>query len=374
MASSLIGVSMFGAAIVSEASTIKDNQIYNTSLTTGTTEQSDLSGVESQGPDELTSDPQGADTLDTSVDATIDTSIVSPDISIDTSSYYYIDMEVDSVTGMPVDSEVMNSNANPYITENCYYDTTADEFVYAVGSNNHAVRSNIMDGMIVSDPVTISVDEGMSYTLYKNGTAIASPTLSNLTEPGSYVLDIAYASGNTKVLSFQIVGGKSNLEYYTLPANFTVLEVMMGDNYTNYSADSVEFLSEDRYKVTYRCDATGKEYVLFTIIDRTPPTLKLEAVSKNGKANGPVDISDLEEGTYIQVFLDGKEMGYKQILTDSGEYALTLVDEAGNMSTYTFTIMLYLTTSGIIFILFVVLLAVGFGAYIVYSKKHFRIR
>lgn len=281
--------------------------------------------------------------------------------------------EIDSQTGLPVDNDVTNTTVNPRISDNCYYDLTANKFVYSVGTNETAVKATVANGMIVSSVVTIEPSEGVSYTVYKNGTALEQPDLM-ISEPGSYTFEVAYSSGNIKLFNFRIVGPKSNLDYYDLPYGFTVLEVMMGGDYATFQERSVEFYNETDYIVRYRCDATNKTYVLETTIDRTPPTLKLSELKDGNKASGPVDISDIEPNCKVSISLDGKPIAFKKRLTDSGKYVINIEDQAGNVNFYSFSIMLYFTTGGIIFVIAGVLLVVGAVIYVIYSKNHMRIR
>lgn len=307
-------------------------------------------------------------------DYTIDTGITYYDFNLDeTSSEEEHDYEYDVLTGLPIDSEITDTSTNLMMSDNCYFDTETKEFVYSVENNVVAVRATVAEGMIVSDAVEIKVMDGISYTLYKDGEPMEDGNL-NLTHPGAYVFEVAHGSGTENLFSFKIIGTTSNLDYYDMPEGFTVLKVLMGEDYADFDDNMVKFTNEEHYIVTYRMDATNEEYMLQTTIDKTAPTLELSEVNDKNRASKAVDISDLEDGCKISIYLDGKQIDYTNKLTDSGQYTITLEDEAGNISNYSFTIMLYFTTGSIVFLLVIFLLVVGLVVYVTYSKKHMRIR
>jgi hypothetical protein len=133
-------------------------------------------------------------------------------------------------------------------------------------------------------------------------------------------------------------------------------------------------MSEDGvYRVQYECARNGLSYTLQTEIDHTPPTLALENVV-NGLARGPVDISDLEEGCKIGISLNGGSMSYREELTLSGDYVIVLQDEAGNLTHYEFSILVYLDANSWIFFALVVLAVAGIGVYLYLERKRMRVR
>lgn len=352
-----------------------DNRIKNSSGVYLEDPNGDDDGItmNSGSDDEIVMD-SGSDELDMSIDTNLSPE-VGPRLDTDV-TYYNINSDsydYDVTTGLPIDNSITSSDTNPKISDNCYYDNESNQFVYSISSNTSVARANVANGMIVSEPVDITLMDGISYTLYRNGDPVENSDL-HITESGSYVLTIAYGSDSVNLLSFKIVGQFSNLEFYELPSGFTVLEVQMGEDFASFEEHAVQFYNEGHYLVTYRSDATNIQYILETTIDRTPPTLKLSGVNNRNRADGPVDISDLEAGCKITINLDGNDIEYEKKLTDSGKYLITLEDEAGNINYYNFTIMLYSPWGTVFFILFDILLIGGIAAYVIYSKKHIRIR
>jgi hypothetical protein len=107
----------------------------------------------------------------------------------------------------------------------------------------------------------------------------------------------------------------------------------------------------------------------------TPPALVFEGVEEDGKARGPVTITGYEDGDVVTVLKDGASTYYYgDRLTESGYYTVTAVDDADNVSTYEFTIMIYVDSKGWVFFLILVLVIAAVAAYIIIQRKHLRIR
>ena len=99
----------------------------------------------------------------------------------------------------------------------------------------------------------------------------------------------------------------------------------------------------------------------------------LEAV-ENGRARGPVSLADLEDGAAITIQLNGKQEPYREELTESGDYRIWVMDEAGNLTTYEFSILVYFDFNSLVFIGMLVAVLVAVGAYIVLSRKRLEVR
>ena len=127
------------------------------------------------------------------------------------------------------------------------------------------------------------------------------------------------------------------------------------------------------YNIRYRCLKTNVSYQLLLQTDFTGPVLSLEEV-ENGQARGPVDISEAKDAASVNIYHDGEKISRKDVLTESGEYYIELADEAGNKATYSFTILIYFDGNSWLFFLLVISSCVGIVAYLLYSRKHLRVR
>ena len=85
---------------------------------------------------------------------------------------------------------------------------------------------------------------------------------------------------------------------------------------------------------------SGKTYTFTVTVDATAPTLKLEGVENGGKTTGGVVLSEPSETAEIKVYRGEEEIEYKlgETISEEGEYRVTITDECGNSTVYTFTI------------------------------------
>ena len=263
--------------------------------------------------------------------------------------------------------ESMADDTTIRINSKCSYDSSTDQYIFSL--DDVEVKSSVADGMITNNIVSIETDSLADILLYKDGEIAEITDLSKINEIGNYVL----LYGGKKVLEFKIVGEYSNLEFFYIPEGFYVKEVLIDGEPAEYEFDVVSMTVEGLYDVTYVCEATNRVYSFQTCVDRTAPILTLEELDKKGRAQGPVDLSDREVGSYVKVILEGKEIEEQDVLKQSGKYTVTIYDLAGNSTTYNFTIMLYFNMSSTAFILLILAVVIGVVVYIVVSAKMLRV-
>lgn len=262
------------------------------------------------------------------------------------------------------------------VGRNCYYDTTNRYFYTTVtGFGSEAIESNICDGMYVQGDVTINVTHGIPFELYKDGVLIEDFDGDKISEPGSYIVSVHTNSGrNEDPLSFTIVGKKTNKTSYTFSNNCRIQSVTKDGVGMSYSGNHVELPKEGEYEIVYKVDGIDTPYRLKLELDTTPPTLALAALDENLRASGPVDISDVEDRCEILITRDGESVAYRKELTSPGSYTIVLIDEAGNRSLYSFTILIYFNSNSMLFFASLVLVLVGVIAYMFYVRKYLRVR
>lgn len=102
---------------------------------------------------------------------------------------------------------------------------------------------------------------------------------------------------------------------------------------------------------------SGKTYTFTVTVDATAPTLKLEGVENGGKTTGGVVLSEPSETAEIKVYRGEEEIEYKlgETISEEGEYRVTITDECGNSTVYTFTI-----EAGTNWTLIILLVVLGF--------------
>lgn len=290
---------------------------------------------------------------------------------------YEVDMSytgtIDSFTGQPIDEGTMISNAEiVMLSANSYYDRKDGMFVYQISGVGDGVRCSVADGMVTNNPVTLSIPDGVDCTLHRDGKQVDLSNVSELSEEGIY--DLSVTAQGTKLLRFSIVVNKTaDIVEYRLPGYFMVSGVLRDGTAVATPPQTIDLKEEGFYQITYRCVLTGVSYQLELPIDRTPPTLALEAVV-DGIAKGPVDISDVEDGASVHIELDGEEEKYTSELTKSGSYVVSITDPAGNTTTYKFLLQVYFNTSSLVFFAVFLVIVGSLIFYIVRSRKRLRIR
>ena len=280
---------------------------------------------------------------------------------------------IDSFSGAPKgDTAGAFGGSYVYIGYNVAYDREKQMFSHAAGSQ--PVYANVSSDTITAQPVSIQLPEDMVYVLYRDGKAVSDIDLSNITEPGVYILQQVMLGQAQEIMRFTVLNSVTGrLQVYTVPTGFAITSALLDGQPVQHKASSVDLEQEGTYQITYQCPALNTVYTESFTVDHTPPVLALDDVV-DGVAKGPVDISDLEDGAAISIRLNGKEMPDTQVLTGSGNYQLSINDEAGNLSEYQFRIQVYFNSNGLIFFAALLALIVGIGIYVFYTERHQRIR
>ena len=277
------------------------------------------------------------------------------------------------VVAMPV--LAVQTDMPLHIAGNTYYDSEEKAFLYYVDATaSQAVRSNVADGMITEQAVSVKADTGVTLEVYLNGERLQSISGGTFQKPGEYVVMHVGGSASERLFSFTIVPKLCNsVTSYALPAGFEFTEASLNKESIPFEKNYIKLTQEGEYNIHYRCMKTNVPYQLLLKTDFTGPVLSLENV-KDGKAQGPVDISEAKNATHLTIYHDGEKIGRKDVLTESGEYFIELADEAGNKTTYSFTILIYFDGNSWLFFLLIIGSCVGIIIYLVHSRKHLRVR
>lgn len=260
-----------------------------------------------------------------------------------------------------------------HIAGNTYYDPAQDAFLYYVNSTQ-AVRCSVADGMITEQSVVIQADAGVALEVYLNGAPLEGAFGGTFRTAGEYVVMYVGGSFSERIFSFTIVPELCNcVTAYALPAGFEILSAYRDDTPVSFDKNYMKLTEEGTYNIHYRCIKTDISYQLMLMTDFTGPTLSLKGV-EDGKAQGPVDISDAKKAAMINIYHDGEKIARKDILTESGEYYIELSDAAGNKTTYSFMILIYFDGSSWLFILLLAAAVIAVVGYLWHARKHLRVR
>ena len=283
--------------------------------------------------------------------------------------------ELDPESGQPEgssDGDAYSSRVT--VAGDVYYDRERQAYLYTVAESTQLLCS-VADGMIVQQEVWVEPDAGVEVTVYRNGTALEQPDLTHLHEAGGYVVELNVNGQKYPAVAFTIVGSITcELTGYTMPDGFVITGATLDGLETNYERGYVSMAQEGHYVVNYGCTRNGRSYQLDVTVDTTPPVLELPELNGKNQARGPVSLKDIEEGASVSITLDGRAISYTSKLTESGEYQVVLTDRAGNVSRYTFTILIYFNLSSWLFVAAVLLIAAAVGAYIFISRKKLVVR
>lgn len=274
-----------------------------------------------------------------------------------------------------VPAQAIQMDTPIYISGNTYYDPTERAFMYFVNANaSQAVRSNVADGMITEQNVTIQTDPGIALAVFLNGERLSSISGGTFKTPGEYVVMYVGGAMEQQLFAFTIVPKLCNsVTGYTLPSGFEFTEAFLNDEPVEFDTNYIKFAEEGKYTVSYRCLKTNVPYQLQLNTDFTGPVLTLAGVV-DGRAQGPVDISEARNAAHVAIYHDGEKISRKDVLTESGEYYIELADEAGNKSIYSFTILIYFDGNSWLFFLLVIASCVGVIIYLLRARKHLRVR
>lgn len=299
----------------------------------------------------------------------------------DFSDYDYYG-RIDSFTGEPIndtitdgENTIITDSSRKYITGDEYYDYDLRAYVFPVDTGLQEVTSSVADGMIVNEPVTIQIPEGLLLSVYLNGQPynLIGDTIRDI---GEYTVNVSDSGQESKLFSFTIVGKKTGLiTNYSLPVGFQVLEATIDGQEAEFTKTFISLEAEGVYNIRYICSRTGMEYLLTVETDHTPPAVTFEGVGDKGKAYGPVVITGKEPTDTIVIIKDDKELkSFNEKLTQSGHYEVWVTDDAMNTVVTNFTIMIYLDSNGIIFVLIILAVIGGFVAYLIWQRNHLRVR
>ena len=283
-------------------------------------------------------------------------------------------VQIDKFTGEALSEETSEVGGNQIqINRQVMYDREKRAFLHT--TQREQTYSNVASGMTTTETVWLLVPEGVPFLLYKDGILMEEEKYSDISEPGAYALISNEITENKEVMHFTIVAPVTGqLSRFQVPEGFAISSALCNGIKIPFERTYVDMENEGEYDISYRCPVTESMYLFRVTVDHTPPVLALAEVMEDGIAKGPVDISDLEEGAQIGIWLNNKLIPQEQILTRSGKYHLVVTDAAGNMTEYDFMIRGYFNTNSKILIFVILAACAGIGIYALYSRRHMRIR
>ncbi len=215
---------------------------------------------------------------------------------------------------------------------------TIDRTAPTVGVVNDGGLYNVTVSPTFNEGTASLSKDGGAPAAYSSGTPIAAE--------GNYVLVVIDGAGNSTTISFTIdktppsVAGITNYGYYFLGAvalfgEGTATLTKNSEAATPYLSNT--FITDEGSYVLVVTDAAGNSNTLHFAIDRTAPTVG--SVTNGGLYNVTV-APTFSEGTATLSKVDGASTAYTSgtPIAAEGVYFLGVIDDAGNMTTVSFTI------------------------------------
>ena len=272
------------------------------------------------------------------------------------------------------DGQTTQISEKIWITDNMFYEPENKAYGYYAGED--IVYANVADGMIVKGKVSVKMPETVQAKLYWEGRSM-NFTGGNISRLGSYTVEVTVDATTIQLFSFTIVNSETNqVLNYNMPEGFRITKAMLDGVEIDYTRKFVDMSKEGHYIISYECSKSEVPYTLDVTVDTTPPTVVIEGVDEDGKARGPVAITQKLEKDTMVITRNGEE--YKtllgSVLTQSGRYVVTITDPAGNSTEYRFTIMIYLDKNAWIFSALFLTVVIAVTALFFYFKKNLRVR
>ena len=200
---------------------------------------------------------------------------------------------------------------------------------------------NLPNGSLTNKTVYFQwAESGCTATV--NGEAYSSKQY--LSASGTYTFHLRDLYGNFAILTVTIdkvapegvLAGVSNGGITNGDASFTWSESGCTVTLDGSTYNAGDVISSEGLHTIVLTDKAGNSSTYTFEIDKTAPTGTLSGVANRGITNGSVFFTWSESG--CTVTLDGAPYTKKFVITAEGTYTIVLTDEAGNSTTYTFTI------------------------------------
>ena len=290
---------------------------------------------------------------------------------------------LDPVTGLPLTESsdlVSEEGSRTIVQDGVYYDWDLHCFVYPVAGTLGEIYTEACEGMVLSEPVSVSATDDVSFAVFCDGQEVTGD-LANLNTPGSYVVSLKQGDGTKRMFGFMLVGSRTNaIHTLNAPNGFYISDVVKDEETVYTDRYSLDMELEGDYEVNYTCKATDITYTISTVIDRTAPTLTFKGkMDENNRMRSALLFEGLQQGDTIYLLRNGDQVqptlngdGTGGIY-DSGNYIMRVYDLAGNMTEYTFTILMYFNASSLVFFALVLAVIIAVIVYVVSQRRRLKI-
>lgn len=190
----------------------------------------------------------------------------------------------------------------------------------------------------LSNSVTITANEEVMLVLTRNGEVMEYKFGDAIDTPAAYTLTITDRLGNKAEMSFTVVEPRVQKCEHNFDETPGFEKALVNGEEKRLNYGTLELFEDGTYEVGIVVG--GKTYTFTVTVDGTAPTIKIDGVENGGKTTGGVVLSEPSEAAEVKVYRGEEEMEYKlgETISEEGEYRVTVTDECGNATVYTFTI------------------------------------
>ena len=234
--------------------------------------------------------------------------------------------------------------------------------------NGMKLTASAPEGYIGPEPVYLSVseDDAVITNLYKNDELVEFTNNTAISGYGKYRVEMDGYS-----YYFTIANKVNDMDHYPAPTDMKFVEVRFNDEAIALTSNQYVQMQEDG---TYSFKMIGKDgEVVESVLtkDTVIPDMAISIV------DGAAQIQYLSDDiTEIELIKDGEVVpGFAGTsITDPGKYTLTIYDDAGNGATASFDLSYQMNIYGILAIVLVLLSIGGIVGFVIYIKKHTKVR
>ena len=272
-------------------------------------------------------------------------------------------------------------------------DTVVDFSFVDENSGNSLTSGSVVNSSKVELHI-LNKDSVQIQKVLKDGVLQAEFTGSKFSEDGKWEVLLSDELGNEAYFSFYVMTRSKKEFAYTTPYEYRIAELWYdsGDgvkiSYVHFvdnsdSTSSFSFKENGKYTVVMSSDVTGITSSFSFTINNNAPTVSLVGCNNGETTINDVSITGCKVGDTIKIYLsdDGDETLVEEIavtssatkmptLTEGGKYRVVVESEAGVQTELNFVRKHVMNTTGSIFIMIVIGVAVvGLFAGLIYRNK-----
>lgn len=228
--------------------------------------------------------------------------------------------------------------------------------------------ANCESGIVTTETVKLSFNEQLLSCVLIKDDVLQNDVPTTFTQTGFYKIEACDMYSNTLSFEFTIIASKTKEPEFIAPENFEISYVIQNGNMLSLDSKTVfNYGSDGIYTIALTSLPTSNTYSFDIQYDSTVPSLDI-VFSDDGKQ---VSFSNLSKKVNGILKLNGEQISWTEnkVLSDVGQYELTLTDDVGNVVVYRFEIKKQLNVWAIISIIVAVSLVAAVVVIVIKTKR-----